>query len=212
MKMKKVKMVYFLKKMKKLFDDNDIEFWLDQGTLFGAFKKDDFFSENSEIDLGIWRSNLPKVLEALEGLDKNIKVYYYKSKEYLKLFYDDIEIDINIYFKGVDSAIRFLYIHEEMRLTRYLDFMIRYAHLNFPKVIANLVERLLFPIYNKGCLIRVIEVPIKFFKNLSSIKFHGMIFKAPSDIEEYIEYRYGKNWRQPNENYVYYRDDGAIKC
>ena len=37
-----------------------------------------------------------------------------------------------------------------------------------------------------------------------------MEFKVPANAEEYLTYRYGKDWRIPNKDYVYYRDDGAI--
>lgn len=40
--------------------------------------------------------------------------------------------------------------------------------------------------------------------------FYGMEFKVPAETEEYLAYRYGKNWRTPKRDYVYYKDDGAI--
>ncbi len=36
-----------------------------------------------------------------------------------------------------------------------------------------------------------------FFKNLSSVSFHGMIFKTPDPVEDYLELIYGKNWKTP---------------
>jgi len=35
------------------------------------------------------------------------------------------------------------------------------------------------------------------FTNLSVIKFYGMEFKVPAKTEEYLSYRYGKDWRIP---------------
>ena len=40
--------------------------------------------------------------------------------------------------------------------------------------------------------------------------FLGTKFKVPEETEEYLELRYGKNWRTPNKDYVYYKDDGSI--
>lgn len=37
-----------------------------------------------------------------------------------------------------------------------------------------------------------------------------MEFKVPAETEEYLVYRYGKNWKIPNRDYVHYKDDGAI--
>ena len=38
-----------------------------------------------------------------------------------------------------------------------------------------------------------------------------MKFKVPSDPEGYLAYRYGMDWKVPKKEYVYYKDDGAIK-
>ena len=56
-----------------------------------------------------------------------------------------------------------------------------------------------------------VEVPIKYFKKLSTIKFYGVEFKIPSPPEEYLEYRYGKDWKIPKENYIWYREDEGVK-
>ena len=56
-----------------------------------------------------------------------------------------------------------------------------------------------------------IEIPNRFFTDLSTITFYGMEFKVPSPVEEYLEYRYGKDWRTPKRDYIYYKDDGAIR-
>jgi len=60
-----------------------------------------------------------------------------------------------------------------------------------------------------GCIIPMV-VPKHYFEELSTIRFYGMKFNVPSKTEKYLEYRYGKNWRTPVKNWVYYRDDGAI--
>lgn len=211
------KRIDYLRQVKQILDDNNIEFWLDQGTLFGAVKQQSFFSKKSDVDLGIWFSSLPKIKELFDEFKKiGLKVYYFKSKEYLKLFGEDTEIDVNIYFDdkfNIEKATRFLYVHEGTVVSRTLDFLIRFFHLNLP-ICANLIEKLLFPIYRKLCVVLPIEIPAFYFNKFSSIDFYGMIFRTPCNIEDYLEYRYGKNWREPNKgDYLYYRDDGAIgKC
>jgi len=37
-----------------------------------------------------------------------------------------------------------------------------------------------------------------------------MIFKTPAPREEYLEYKYGKNWKIPKQDYIFYREDGSI--
>jgi len=37
-----------------------------------------------------------------------------------------------------------------------------------------------------------------------------MNVKVPNEAEKYLEYRYGKDWKIPKKNYIYYKDDHAI--
>ena len=60
-----------------------------------------------------------------------------------------------------------------------------------------------------GYLVSVV-IPVHYFDNLSSLSFYGMQFSAPSDVKKYLEFRYGTDWRTPNKNWIYYRDDGAV--
>ena len=55
-----------------------------------------------------------------------------------------------------------------------------------------------------------IRVPLFYFENLSIIDFYGMKFKIPNKVEEYLKYRYGKDWRTPKKDWIYYEDDRAI--
>jgi len=71
----------------------------------------------------------------------------------------------------------------------------------------HILERLAIKL---GCRIIQVRIPLQYFTSLFTIKFYGMKFKAPSPIEEYLIFRYGKDWRTPKKNYVYYEEDGAI--
>jgi len=54
-------------------------------------------------------------------------------------------------------------------------------------------------------------IPNKYFKCFSTIKFYGMEFRIPHPVEEYLEFRYGKDWRIPRKNWSFSRDDGVFK-
>jgi len=47
-----------------------------------------------------------------------------------------------------------------------------------------------------------LKLPAKYFKNFLTINFYGMKLKVPSRTEEFLEFRYGKDWRTPNKNWV----------
>ncbi|HEC93743.1 MAG TPA: hypothetical protein ENI51_12315 [Candidatus Atribacteria bacterium] len=62
-----------------------------------------------------------------------------------------------------------------------------------------------------GCKPVRIVVPMRYFRKLSTINFYETPFKIPHPAEEYLRYRYGKGWRIPKKNYIYYMEDGAIE-
>lgn len=41
------------------------------------------------------------------------------------------------------------------------------------------------------------QLPDYFFKNLSSIKLRDSKYPCPSNVEKYLEWKYGKGWRTP---------------
>lgn len=55
------------------------------------------------------------------------------------------------------------------------------------------------------------SIPTRFYKELSTIKYYGMDIKVPSSTEEYLEYRYGKKWREPQKNFVSFALKGKYK-
>ncbi len=61
-----------------------------------------------------------------------------------------------------------------------------------------------------GCPHIQMVVPSKYFANLSTIKLHGMEFRVPAKTEEYLAFRYGKDWRTPKKNWTFYKDDPAF--
>ncbi len=63
---------------------------------------------------------------------------------------------------------------------------------------------------NIGSKYFISVVPSHYFNNFSKIKFYEMEFKTPTKTDEYLTYRYGKNWRVPKKNYIYYKEDGSI--
>jgi hypothetical protein len=51
--------------------------------------------------------------------------------------------------------------------------------------------------------------PKHYFEKLDTIKFYGMNFYIPSDVEEYLKYHYGENWKIPNKKWQWGKDGKA---
>ena len=80
-----------------------------------------------------------------------------------------------------------------------------------PSLLRKRITKIVFIIYEKIGLKDVYwVVPIHYLTNLSTIKFYGKEFKIPFNVDDYLEYRYGRNWRIPKKDWVTERDDGAV--
>jgi len=53
-------------------------------------------------------------------------------------------------------------------------------------------------------------IPSTYFQQLKTITFYEMTFKVPAKAEDYLAYRYGKDWRIPKKGWVTIRDDGTV--
>lgn len=54
-------------------------------------------------------------------------------------------------------------------------------------------------------------VPKHYFEKLGTIKFYGMTFNIPSNVENYLEYKYGEDWRTPKREWDWQKEDGAVR-
>ncbi|MFT5276147.1 MAG: phosphorylcholine metabolism protein LicD [Saprospiraceae bacterium] len=51
-----------------------------------------------------------------------------------------------------------------------------------------------------------------YFDTLTEMHWLGQRILIPSDVEAYLEDRYGDDWREPNPDWIYYADDGCLKA
>ena len=51
-----------------------------------------------------------------------------------------------------------------------------------------------------GCVIAGLKYPYKYFRNPIKLNFYGNDFYAPSNVEDFLSFAYGKYWRVPVQN------------
>jgi hypothetical protein len=74
---------------------------------------------------------------------------------------------------------------------------------HFAKIVYSVLEKM-------GDRAILAVIPDHYFMQLSVITFYGIDFKVPAKTEEYLTYRYGKDWRNPKKDWMYFKDNGAI--
>jgi len=228
---KETELVESLRQIKKIFDKHNIDFWLDFGTLLGAVRDKQIIPWDKDIDLGMWREDLQKLLSYEEDF----------KKEGIELHINNTEISFRTdkYIGGaftyhrdgnnaVNSHICYpsLYVRKNNEIVtsqigRLLTIIVIYGiwlfteeKISCPKLsqfkIKKFFIRFNFPmkqlIYHISTKIfgfryRTDVIPKEIFEKLKTIKFYDMKVKIPQNVEDYLIYRYG-DWKIKDKNFV----------
>ena len=131
----------------------------------------------------------------------------YRDKDWI-LWDDDIEIDIfeEIFLAKYDKICKKLIKSGFIIRGRHIRVKNRKGekfniYRNKEKISIRGIY--LDPTYenNKYRLTNVFQYLKKFYENSDTIKFKNVVFQTPGPIEEFLIYRYGKNWKTPINTY-----------
>jgi phosphorylcholine metabolism protein LicD len=227
-----------LEQAKDVLDRYRIQYWLDSGTLLGSFRDGKFIEWDNDIDLGSFETDLNKMEFEFEDLKK--KGFYIYIGNSVTLIKKKVIISIYHYFldEKSDNFIRKTIMSKKNLLSKiiYRIYVVFYTSYFFkyktdfhytpysnltnniikclgilPHVFLLKIAKMILFLSDKIGLCKTWIIPSKFYNDLSTINFYDMDFKIPSSIEKYLEYRYGKDWKTPRENWDTNTEDGAIR-
>ena len=163
----------FLKYGSKLLQEADqafrevgVEYWLDFGTLLGAYREGDFLKHDLDLDLGMYLKDYnPQLDQALQ------KRGFKKIKEYL-IDGGNFGREITYSYKGVGLDI-FFYTQIDDTRAYYHDFL--WMKKNGKKVLRP----------------RQITLALE---GTVPLRFQGSTYKAPHPIEKHLADRYGEDF------------------
>ena len=229
-----------LQEVKAVFDKFDIRYWLDLGTLLGAVRDGKIIPWDDDIDFGVMDSSWEKIVSILPEFRKRGFFVECESSEspvnyrYISLYRLGCFVGVYPFSFKNDYAVRLDII--QPFFTRILTVIYHFLSFNDAhstsknRFLLNLFKRflILFPsklrkplskpvwillraLKEKGCTYLPVIVPKQYFEKLITIKFYEDIFSIPSNVEEYLEFRYGKDWKVPKKEWEWWNDDGAAK-
>jgi hypothetical protein len=154
----------------------------------------------------------------------------------LRLFPFDCNIDILLWEVKGDklTALTFKYEESQTQISSVLHFLRIVRHYlccdlslteqkKSTKFIATLLEHSLplLPLQLKTFLLNILQrwklgyvnwlfiTPKRYFEKLGTTRFYGLPFKIPFDVEDYLKYHYGENWKVPQKKWDWQKDDMA---
>lgn len=156
----------------------------------------------------------------LNGLKIDISLYRKKQKYALKTWIIDKTLiqkilrkiryllSLKIYKKH-SIWVKSNYNKKHFGIKKLIPICIIFSSI-IPKKIKTFFGDVILSILKSQHSVYLVGIPIHHYQRLSKIQFYGIMFKAPSDKKKYLEYKYGKNWRIPKKDWIYYIDDGAV--
>lgn len=168
--MNPVKALNILLCIKRVFDKNQVPFWLDGGVCLGAVRQNSFLECDFDVDVGFLSEHDHKIPVLVEGL-QNEGFNHFHVKEHpcgqgkqISSIKDGIGVDMFIYYPREDKRWRLMFDIEPLRTVRFIPCI--------------------YPAY-------------LFEKELKKIDFmdYGVDFYLPHDPEEYLKLQYG-DWQK----------------
>jgi len=213
-----------LKDIKNSCDKNNIIFWLRDGTILGAVRDKKVIPWDSDIDIGIWRKDFEKLYFVqidMNNLGYETLIHNDEIPPSLNIVKNDCNMDIAAY-TSKNGKISTEYVESKGLFGEILNYLLwilnlrievkedRIPHnitkkiIKFCKIIPNNIRDglILFlnDIYkNKATNHFVKTIPSHYYMNLSKINFYGTQVNIPTEIDDYLLFRYGKDWKTPKK-------------
>jgi len=200
-----------------LLEQNDIHYWVDDGTLLGLVRDSELMDE--DIDLSIWYEDKHKLTKLdkqfkKKGYKKLSKVYNGETYGYFYISENKQNIDIHCYKVESTHAWSITFapnVEKRTTLRSYNNIhkgILTYVFINYKRVIKKEIFIPTWPvnIYHIGTR----WVPLSHFDSFIQWEFDGLSVNVPKKYDEYLSLKYG-DWETPVDEWSYFHDDGSRK-
>lgn len=199
------------------------QYWLEAGTALAAHRDGKIFDWEHDIDIGVWYEEIKDiegiaqyfaaagyVLEIQKGFPYLDNIIQLRSRKP-----ELLDIDIYLYKKcGEYAYMRWIQKPEGLLATTKKRLLFGLRSFVNPitfrsRLLAQWIPfRLRVAVFNaylklhlatSSC--RFHRFPLHFFSNLRTIEFYGAEVPIAADTDAFLEYRYGADWRVPNDTF-----------
>lgn len=222
------KRVKLLKDVKKLLDENNIEFFPIYGTLLGFVRDGHIMPWDVDIDLGAWYQDYNKIINLRDSFEKlgykltgsgltgkycHINICpiedfaYYSRKKYTEEWkvYEANRIKNNLpvgYDVPFHAGISF-WAKDKDKAVQLKFYDNNMFYRTFGKSKKNSLYDF-FATFYRALVLFINEhevLPSSWFENMETISVYALDFKVPSNYEQYLSTMYGTNWKIPDKTW-----------
>jgi hypothetical protein len=186
-----VKAVELLDSVKQILEGDDIAFWIEGGTLLGAVRDGKFIPWDHDLDMGMIFESDAKMRRLIRDLRKQFHVSVKGFPER-----DDI------WQLGKYRVLKiFPRKHKVLKDSLCLDLFVYYR---------SWMQELNREVYKYVVWYKNAYHETRFFDTREKMEFYGLIVPVPSNPREFLEVKYGKNWRTPIKEWNVSLQDGSV--
>lgn len=172
------------------FDNYNINYFLDFGTLLGMIREKNFISHDLDIDIGVIVNNKADIVflrNILMNLGFKLKYeYIFKNLTVEDSFvYKNIKIDIS-YYRNDNKYSRCWLFYTDSDVT-----------INKEDMNNNM---------------NVVELRYSKIHETEILEINGIKMRIPKNAEKLLEEKYGKEWKKPDKSWIYWKAPSAIPC
>lgn len=198
----------------KMLESNNINYFLDSGSLLGLARDRLFLKNDQDIDIGIITNHNFDLLidELIENGYRIVEFYWkkymYKCKAIPQENNYKYILDFQLYFKD-DNFLCCPQMVFKQNLTffgKIKQKFIRYKKGNKHALIFRRITKLYVNRYNRVFNYYVWKIKKEYAMSYSKISG----FRVFSNFQDYLSERYG-NWKVPVKNWDFTKDDGCLQ-
>ena len=174
-----------------ILEKNDCSYFLDAGTLLGAVRDKKFIPWDHDIDLGLVYKNQNQINQLIKSLKKKFYVRALKFKDDPSIWKPGKFRIIKVYHR------RGLFSRDKLTLDIFI----------FYKSTLNKTNE---KVYKYGVWGRNAYYPENLLNEFKSLEFYNRTYSVPKHPEEFLSFKYGKDWRTPNQKWSTILDDTSL--
>lgn len=212
----------------QILNNHNISYWLCHGTLLGVIRDKKLIEWDHDIDIALWKGQISKasIIKIMEenhftlrqgfGVKDDIISFDKKGGRIVDINFYEI-IRFNEGQKDIAYVKWFIPKNNFMKLIDALSDSVKYEgkfrkFINLTSIFQGIF------IFLKSVLIKLklfykeigYSEPVSLLKNIKKIEFNGLQVNVPVESEKYLKYLYGKEWKIPKKNYIWYKDSNAL--